>query len=145
MWQRVFDLGSGPPVWLYFTPLGGTGLPVVAGRTPALIFVDFIAIPDAPAGAGQLRINQPIPVSTWVHFVLTWSASEMKVYMNGALVAQAVTHGQVAPTDLGNTAQNYLGRSQFEADPYFNGMLDEFRVYGRVLTASDVAQLYGLQ
>jgi hypothetical protein len=145
MWQRVIDFGSGPPVWLYFTPHGGTGLPIIAGRTPALIFVDYIAIPEADAGVGQLKINQPIPVSTWVHFVLTWSASEMKVYLNGKLVAQATPNGQVAPTDLGNTGQNYLGRSQFAADPYFNGMLDEFRIYDRVLSASDVSQLYELR
>jgi hypothetical protein len=142
MWQRVFDLGSGPPTWLYFTAVGGTGLPVVAGRTPALIFVDFVPIMDAPAGEGQLRIQQTIPVGTWTHFVLTWSAAEMKVYLNGKLVAMAPTHGQVAPQDLGNTTQNYLGRSQFTADPYFDGMLDDFRIYDHELSASDVAQLF---
>lgn len=145
MWQRVIDFGSGPPVWLYFTPLGGTGLPIVAGRTPALIFVDYMALPDAPANHGQLRITQPIPVSTWTHFALTWDASEMKVYMNGKLAAQAITHAGVTPTDLGNTGQNYLGRSQFEADPYFNGLLDDFRLYNRVLSATEVDQLYNLR
>lgn len=145
MWQRVFDLGSGQPVWLFFTPYGGTGLPVVAGRTPALIFVDFQAIEGAPTGEGELKINKPIPVSTWIHFVLTWSANQVKVYLDGKLIAQAVTHGGVTPTDLGNTGQNYLGRSQFSTDPYFNGLLDEFRIYNRVLSASDVAQLHALQ
>lgn len=145
MWQRVFDFGSGEPVWLYFTPYGGTGLPVVAGRTPALIFVDFVAIPDAPDGEGELQITKPIPVSTWVHFVLTWSADRIAVYLDGELVEETVTHGGVTPTDLGNTGQNYLGRSQFVADPYFDGMIDEFRVYDRVLTASDVAQLHALE
>ena len=145
MWQRVFDLGSGQPVWLFFTPYGGTGLPVVAGRTPALIFVDFVPIADAPEGEGQLAINEPIPVSTWTHFVLTWSADQVKVYLNGKLVGQTTTHGGVKPGDLGNTGQNYLGRSQFETDPYFEGLLDEFRVYDRVLSESDVAALYELQ
>lgn len=145
MWQRVFDLGSGQPVWLFFTPYGGTGLPVVAGRTPGLIFVDFAAIEGAPAGEGELKITKPIPVSTWVHFVLTWSGDEVKAYLDGKLVAQAVTHGGVTPSDLGNTGQNYLGRSQFTTDPYFNGLIDEFRIYDRVLSASDVAQLHALQ
>jgi hypothetical protein len=142
MWQRVFDLGSGPPTWIYFTAVGGTGLPVVAGRTPALIFVDFVTIEGAPTGEGQLRIQQTIPVGTWTHFVLTWSAVELKVYLNGKLVAMAPTHGQVAPQDLGNTTQNYLGRSQFAPDPYFDGMLDDFRIYDHELSASDVAQLF---
>lgn len=145
MWQRVFDLGSGQPVWLFFTPYGGTGLPVVAGRTPALIFVDFVAIEGAPAGEGELKVTKPIPVSTWVHVVLTWSRDEVKLYLDGTLSAQAVTHGGVTPSDLGNTGQNYLGRSQYETDPYFTGLIDEFRIYDRVLTASDVAQLHVLQ
>jgi hypothetical protein len=145
MWQRVFDLGSGQPVWLFFTPYGGTGLPVVAGRTPALIFVDFVPIADAPEGEGVLGINQPIPVSTWTHFALTWTSEQVKVYLNGELVAQTTTHGGVKPGDLGNTGQNYLGRSQFETDPYFEGLLDEFRIYDRALSDSDVAELYQLQ
>ncbi len=145
MWQRVFDLGSGQPVWLFFTPYGGTALPVVAGRTPALIFVDFVAIDGAPEGEGLLKITKPIPVSTWVHFVLTWSGQEVKAYLDGKLVASAVTHGGVTPSDLGNTGQNYLGRSQFETDPYFDGLIDEFRIYDRVLSANEVAELHALQ
>jgi hypothetical protein len=146
MWQRVFDLGNGQPTWIYFTAVGGTGLPVLAGRTPALIFVDFIPIPDAlPVGQGQLRITQTIPVGTWTHVVITWSSTEIKAYLNGKLVGMTVPNGAVAPPDLGNTGQNYLGRSQFAPDPYFNGMLDEFRVYSRVLSASDVDQLFNLQ
>jgi hypothetical protein len=145
MWQRVFDFGSGQPVWLFFTPYGGTGLPVVAGRTPALIFVDFVPIADAPEGQGELTIHEPIPVSTWVHFVLTWSAQEVKVYLDGELVGQTVTHGAITPSDLGNTGQNYLGRSQFATDPYFDGLLDDFRIYDRVLSASDVAKLHDTQ
>lgn len=141
MWQRVFDLGSGQPVWLFFTPYGGNGLPIVAGRTPGLIFVDFVPIADAGAGVGELKINKPIPVSTWVHFALTWNADEIRVYLDGELVASATVNGRVTPSDLGNTGQNYLGRSQFESDPYFQGLIDEFRIYNRVLSASDVAKL----
>lgn len=143
-WQRVFDFGGGTPLWLYFTPQGELGLPALAGRT-AELFVDYKQIPIAPVGEGLLRLNQPIPVSTWTHFVLTWSAAEIKVYLNGKLVGQTVPFGRIAPTDLGNTTQNYLGRSQYEADAYYNGLIDEFRLYSRVLTASDVAQLYELQ
>lgn len=141
MWQRVFDLGSGPPVWIYFTASGGNGLPIVAGRTPALIFVDYANIPEAPVGEGVLKVNTPIPVSTWVHFALTWSAQQMSVYLDGKLAGSAVPRAGVTPTDLGNTGQNYIGRSQFAADAYFNGLVDEFRIYDRALSASDVMQL----
>ena len=145
IWQRVFDFGNGPPVWLFFTAHGGTGLPVVAGRTPALIFVDFLPIPGAPEGQGVLQIGRPIPVSTWVHFVLTWTGDRIAVYLDGELVAETVTYARVIPTDLGRTGQNFIGRSQFAEDPYFRGMVDELRVYDRALTATEVAQLRALE
>ena len=36
---------------------------------------------------------------------------------------------------------NYLGRSQFNADPYFSGYLDDVRIYNRALTASDISAI----
>jgi hypothetical protein len=30
------------------------------------------------------------------------------------------------------TSQNWIGRSQWPADPYFNGLIDEFRIYNGV-------------
>ena len=44
------------------------------------------------------------------------------------------------PSSLGNTTQNYIGKSQF-GDPYLNGQVDEFRIYSSALTASEVATL----
>jgi hypothetical protein len=38
---------------------------------------------------------------------------------------------------------NYLGRSQW-ADPYFNGLIDEFRIYSVPLAASEIAATYAL-
>ena len=34
------------------------------------------------------------------------------------------------PVDLGTIDYAYLGKSQFTSDPYFDGQIDEFRVYG---------------
>jgi hypothetical protein len=49
------------------------------------------------------------------------------------------------PADLGATTANYIGRSQFTADPYFKGLIDDFRAYRRALTAPEVTTLYGLR
>jgi hypothetical protein len=35
----------------------------------------------------------------------------------------------------------YLGKSQFTVDPYFDGQLDEVRVYRRALSAAEVQTL----
>jgi hypothetical protein len=42
------------------------------------------------------------------------------------------------PSSLGNTANNYIGKSQY-ADPYLNGLMDEFRIYTVPLSASEIA------
>ncbi len=47
------------------------------------------------------------------------------------------------PTDLGNTTQNWLGRSQYAADAYFGGSLDNFVIYSRALSAGEVRYLAG--
>jgi hypothetical protein len=37
---------------------------------------------------------------------------------------------------------NYIGRSNWSSDPYFTGNIDDFRVYKRVLTPTEVSTLY---
>jgi hypothetical protein len=60
------------------------------------------------------------------------------VYVNG--LPKVITFGGVLiPSDLGPlaTTNNYLGRSQY-ADPFFNGSINEFRIYNTALSADDV-------
>jgi hypothetical protein len=47
----------------------------------------------------------------------------------------------VTPADLGATNQNWIGRSQFSADPYLSATVDDFQIYSRALSASEVAAL----
>jgi hypothetical protein len=62
------------------------------------------------------------------------------LYVDGVQVGTntAVT---LRPTDLGKTSNNYIGRSQFSADPYLDGDIDEFRVYSRALSSSEIQAL----
>ena len=47
-----------------------------------------------------------------------------------------------APVALGDTTQNYIGRSQFN-DPALNGSVDDFRIYDRALTPAEIGRLAG--
>jgi hypothetical protein len=42
---------------------------------------------------------------------------------------------------MSSTNQNWLGRSQYPADPYFNGLIDDFRIYNGVLSPAQIAAL----
>jgi hypothetical protein len=62
------------------------------------------------------------------------------LYVNGTAVGTN-TAMTLTPSSLGNTTQNWIGRSQFAADPYLNGIVDDFRIYGGALTAAQITTL----
>jgi hypothetical protein len=45
------------------------------------------------------------------------------------------------PINLGATANVWLGRSQYAADPYLNGTLDDVRMSCRAYSAEEIAAL----
>ena len=47
----------------------------------------------------------------------------------------------LSPSSLGSTNQNWIGRSQYSADPYLDGRVDDFRIYNRALSSSEVSAL----
>jgi len=59
-------------------------------------------------------------------------------YVNGQFV-KTVTG--VYPFDVPRYI-NYLGKSSVRLDPYFNGYIDDFRVYKTVLTTTEIAEIY---
>ena len=59
-------------------------------------------------------------------------------YVNGQFVK---TVAGVYPADVPRYV-NYLGKSSLKTDPYFNGYIDDFRVYRTVLTTTEIAEIY---
>lgn len=140
--QHVFDIGADLSSWMYFSPLFGGG-PRVAARIPG------------DGNVFDVFITKTVAVSTWTHVAITWDASSLDVYLDGARAGgitppkATVTGTVITPNLLGSTVKSWIGRSQFtppEAfnDPFFGGMVDEFRIYDRVLPAAHVAALHEL-
>src|SRR4029079_19295334 len=93
------------------------------------------------AGNPAQDLNGPaITLNTWTHVAITLTGDVATMYVNGVAVATnpAVTYD---PAALGNTAQNYIGDSQFGADPLLQGSIDDFRIHTRALPPAEVAQL----
>jgi len=76
----------------------------------------------------------------WRHFVFTIDTSgNLKVYINGAYT-QTFTGCLIPSTVLRNV--NEIGYDTYNAEPSFNGALDEFYMFTTVLTAQQITNLY---
>ena len=124
-WQRIFDFGSGTGNYIFLCPRTGVDGPLRLAITIG-------------GGAGESLIDSSaILPSGWHHVAAVISLEGMQIYLDGAVIASGTT--DLVPSDLGQTSSNWLGRSQYPADAYFNGSLDDFRIYDYALTADEIA------
>ncbi|PZD94736.1 hypothetical protein DNH61_17460 [Paenibacillus sambharensis] len=125
-WSRVFDFGSSTTSNLFLTLNNGANgtirLGMVNGSTSHDI--DAVEFPSSDA---------------WQHVAVTMAGKVAVIYLNGIEVAQN-SNITIKPSDLGNSTRNYIGRSQWP-DPYFNGKIDDFRVYNRALSGEDLKEV----
>ncbi|HUO08303.1 MAG TPA: LamG-like jellyroll fold domain-containing protein [Phycisphaerae bacterium] len=128
-WMRIFDFGSGTNTYMFITPANGAN-----GR------VRFAITTSSTAGEQQITGPSALPIGTWVHVAVTLAGSLGILYVNGAEVGRNSSM-TLNPTSLGNTTQDWIGRSQWSGDPYFNGRIDDFRIYSQALSPAQILAL----
>lgn len=126
-WQRVFDFGSGEDQYMFLT------------YSSNIQSLRFAMKNGAEEQALETALLSPIRIDNWVHLALTIGDAEVRIYVNGEL---AVSSGDITirPMDI-RPCLNYIGRSQFVADPMFKGSIDDFRVYNYELSAEDIKKV----
>jgi hypothetical protein len=137
-WQRIFDFGVNPPpgptaptIYMYLTPVNGAGV------------MGFIITTDGGGTGAAVDAADALPIG-WHHVAVTIDAAtnNVELYLDGAVVATGPT--VTLPSDLGDTSDNYLGKSKrWEnatgiPDPHLTGSLDDFRIYNYALTVSEI-------
>ena len=73
-----------------------------------------------------------LPVNTWTHLAATYDQAMLRLYVNGAQVA---TGAQTAPVSTSNSALT-IGADFY--GEFFQGVLDEVRIYNRALGVSEI-------
>jgi hypothetical protein len=82
-----------------------------------------------------------ISTSTWHHIAVTFSSGAVKFYVDGE-IASTVEMGSSSFNETSDGIK--IGEREYsQASNDFKGKIDQFRLYGRVLSMSDVQQLYG--
>jgi len=80
----------------------------------------------------------------WQHVAITLSGTTGTMWLNGVPVATN-PNMTISPADLGATDQNWIGRSQFSADPSLGATVDDSQIYDHALSAAEIAALAGGQ
>ena len=139
-WARLFDFG---------TNQGGKGTGGAGGTGGNGITWFYVCLDDGVSGSYRLDINPgaaltgPQPAAGENHMVVCTidaTAQTAALFDNGKIVAFA-TGFPATPQKVGHTFNDYIGRSQFP-DPYYNGSIDEFRIYNNPVTPPQVEADY---
>jgi hypothetical protein len=131
-WARIFDFGDGPSSNNIDFTVNSNGT-----NKPGFEVYN--------SGAYGQTVDTNDNNNVWYHYVwtMTYSAydslnSTWKIYTNGNFTS--TYNNNYYPKNISRTKQ-YIGKSNWP-DAYFNGYIDEFRMYNRVLTATEAAALY---
>ncbi|MCW3610619.1 LamG-like jellyroll fold domain-containing protein [Burkholderia cenocepacia] len=127
-WARIFDFGSGTGRYLFITPKSQRGT------------MRFAITTNGEHGKRAIDGHVALPAGRWSHVAVTLSAATAALYLDGNLIGSA-SDVIFAPWRIGKTAQNWIGRSQYAGDPFFNGMIDDFRLYRGAMSAEQVMAL----
>ena len=126
-WARIFDFGTENSNSMFLVPQTST-----SGEGTRFAI-------KTTSGYPKLSYNYTWPLDTWTHIAVTLSGDTATMYINGNVVASS-TDFTKRPSDLGITNNNYLGNGQ-NSDPMLQGAIDEFRIYNRALSASEIAAI----
>ncbi|GKS64187.1 hypothetical protein YTPLAS72_14910 [Nitrospira sp.] len=124
----IADAASGTALWINS---GKLGFAVYENNTALLEVTTTASINDG----------------SWHLVTVTNGTSGNKLYIDGVQAAVTYNTGSSATNrffdDVTGEDTLYIGRDQRSGgSTYFNGNIDDVRVYNRVLTSGDVAQLY---
>ena len=79
--------------------------------------------------------------STWRHYVWTISTTGVwNIYINNINIHSSTK--TIIPYVASGSRTYYIGKSLFTGDGYFDMNVDDFRIYNKVLSASEVSELY---
>lgn len=95
------------------------------------------AVPAAGIIASDKYIEsfgtKALPVGVWTHLAATYDTTTLRLYVNGILVSSMARTGTIqtstSPVQIGGDADYGL---------YFQGLIDEVRIYNRALSASEI-------
>ena len=99
--------------------------------------VGFAGSNSANSDGSRLESVSALSLNTWHHVLLTRTATNFAMYVDGALSNTATSTTTI---NFVSTYNFYIGGRINTS--YFNGLIDDVRIYNRKLTSNEIGQLY---
>jgi hypothetical protein len=122
-WARIFDFSSGTDgansIWLGF-------------KDGKIRFESSDA-----QGTSSVSTTSSLAVNSWQHVAVTVGSDgkAITIFINGNAAGTGTLASSVTDVARGN---NYIGKSSFSIDPYFNGRIADARVYNDARTQAEI-------
>ena len=127
-WMRIFDFAQGASnneIYLGF-PSGGSMQ--MGFYNPSI------------GTQGNYNLNYSISDTNWHHYVFIISSiGTISLYVDGISITNSISTKQY-PSKSVLTA-NYLGKSFYSNDGYLNAYMNQFLIFNRVITSTEIAYL----
>lgn len=122
-WTRLFDFGNGTDQYMFLTPNNGSEMRFVIKN----------------GGDEQIIPMKKMTTTIWHHVAVVLSDRKVSILIDGNLAAES-SDVSIRPSDF-RPVMCYVGRSQFSADPLFNGYVDDVRIYNYPLQNEEIKAL----
>ena len=83
-----------------------------------------------------------LSTNTWYYLVITYDGSVAKFYIDGEEDSCGSGNCNQVGSIITNNENLQIGRWPGDSDGYFNGSIDDVRVYNRVLSAQEISDMY---
>jgi len=103
----------------------------------------FVVLKVSPNGANMVSLSspQPLPTGLWTHVAATYDSAALRLYLNGALVAETnYSSGIFAGTSDVGIGAVPLQRASWYLP--WSGYLDEISLYNRALSDGEIQDIY---
>lgn len=142
-WARIFDFGRGTNQNMFLTVNGGgSGL--------------RFAFKNTDIGNDEYQIDYKsgfLETNKWIHIAVTGkytisgnqvTKGELKLFVNGEDAGiRKDSQGnsvKITPNSLGQTNQNYIGKSQY-SDNGLRALINDFRIYDKALSQEEISRV----
>lgn len=126
-WARFIDLGRGSGSNNIVIARYGTGSDLT------------VTVYGGSAGGGHVRAINALELNKWQFFAVTISTGgNVRIYKDGTLIQTGST---TWPWGV-NRTQNYIGRSNWSGDAFYEGYMDDIRIFDYALIPNEVHDIY---